>query len=93
MYCNNPLELNNFNTFYSGTLSSKDLAFSEFSAFGQFTWAISPLLNLTLSAMWFPDLEGYFAGPSLDYSLGGKSRFFSSLAAFQRNNGGGKNTN
>lgn len=69
MYCNNPLEIGSFNTFYSGNLSSKDLAFSEFSAFGQFTWAATPLLNLTLSAMWFPDLKGYFAGPSVDYSL------------------------
>lgn len=69
MYCNNPLQLNDFNRFYSGSLSSKDLAFSEFSAFGQFTWATTPLLNLTLSAMWFPDLEGYFAGPSMSYSL------------------------
>jgi len=69
MYCNNPLVLNDFNSFYSGSLSSKDLAFSKFSAFGQFTWAVTPLLNMTVSAMWFPDLEGYFAGPSLDYSL------------------------
>jgi hypothetical protein len=69
MYCNNPLVLNNFNSFYSGNLSSKDLAFSRFSAFSQYTWAVTPLLNLSLSAMWFPDLEGYFAGPSIDYSL------------------------
>ena len=69
MYCNNPLVLNDFTSFYSGSLSSKDLAFSRFSAFGQFTWAVTPLLNMTVSAMWFPDLEGYFAGPSLDYSL------------------------
>jgi len=69
MYCNNPLELNDFTSFYSGNLSARDLAFSEFSAFGQFTWAITPLLNLSLSTMWLPDLEGYFAGPSMDYSL------------------------
>jgi hypothetical protein len=69
MYCNNPLELNDFNSFYSGNLSSKDLAFSKFSAFGQFTWAVTPLLNLIVSAIWFPDLKGYFAGPSMDYSL------------------------
>ena len=69
MYCNKPLELNDFTSFYSGSLSSKDLAFSEFSAFGQYTWAATPLLNIGLSAMWFPDLKGYFAGPSLDYSL------------------------
>ena len=69
MYCNNPLDLSSFNTIYSGTFSSKDLAFSEFTAFGQFTWAVTPLLNLTLAAMWFPDLGGYFVGPSMDYSL------------------------
>jgi hypothetical protein len=69
MYCNNPLSLNNFSNFYFGNLSAKDLAFSKFSAFGQFTWAASPLLNLGISAMWFPDLKGYFAGPSVDYSL------------------------
>jgi hypothetical protein len=69
MYCNKPLILNDFNNFYSGNLSSKNLAFSRFSAFSQFTWAVSPLLNMTVSAMWFPDLEGFFAGPSLDYSI------------------------
>lgn len=69
MYCNEPLELNNFYSFYSGNLSAKDLAFSEFSAFGSFTWAVNPLLNLTVSSMWFPDLKGFFAGPSLDYSV------------------------
>ena len=69
MYCNNPLKLNNFNSLYSGDLSARDLAFSRFTAFGLYTWAVTPLLNLTLSAMWFPDLSGYFAGPSLDYSL------------------------
>ena len=69
MYCNNPLKLDNFASFYSGNLSAKDLAFSKFTAFGQFTWAITPLLNAGISAMWFPGLKGYFAGPSIDYSL------------------------
>lgn len=69
MYCNNPLDLTDFNSFYTGNLSSKDLAFSRFSAFGQFTLAATPLLNLGLSAMWFPDLKGYFAGPSVSYSV------------------------
>lgn len=69
MYCSHPLIFNNISSFYSGNMSAKDLAFSEFSAFGQFTWAISPLLNAGLAAMWFPDLKGYYAGPSIDYSL------------------------
>ncbi len=69
MYCNNPLDLRNFTNLYAGNLSAKDLAFSKFSAFGQFTWAASPLWKISLSAMWFPDLEGYFAGPSIEFSM------------------------
>jgi len=69
MYCNNPITINNFSGFYSGSLSAKDLAFSKFTAFGQVSWATTPLLNLGASAMWFPSLSGYYAGPSVDYSL------------------------
>jgi len=69
MYCNDPLQLSGFNSFYSGNLSSKDLAFSRFSAFGQFTLPATPLVNVSLSAMWFPDLKGYFTGPSVDFSM------------------------
>jgi hypothetical protein len=71
MYCSHPPELQDFAVLYTSTLSPRNLAFSEFTAFGQYTWAATPLLNLTLSAMWFPDLEGYYAGPSLDFSLAG----------------------
>jgi hypothetical protein len=69
MYCNKPVGFGSFDSFYSGNLSSKDLAFSEFSMFGQFTYPVTPLLNFTLSGMWFPDLDGFFVGPSIDYSL------------------------
>ena len=69
MFCDDPGDLNDFTGFYTGKLSAKDLAFSKFTTFGQFTWAATPLLNLGLSAMWFPDLHGYFTGPSVDYSL------------------------
>lgn len=69
MYCNNPSDINDFTSLYTGNISAKDLAFSEFTAFGQFTWALTPLLNVGASVMWFSDLEGYFTGPSLDYSM------------------------
>lgn len=69
MYCNNPPDLSGFSSLYSGNMSTKDLAFSRFSAFGQFSYPVTPLLNVSVSAMWFPDLKGYFAGPSIDYSL------------------------
>jgi len=69
MYSNNPVPLSDFGTFYLGTLSAKELAFSRFTAFGQFSWAVSPLARLGLAGMWFPDLKGYYTGPSFDYSL------------------------
>ena len=69
MLCNNPVDPGSFSKFYFGTLSAKDLAFSKFTAFSQFTWPLTPLFNASVSAMWFPDLKGYYAGPSFDYSI------------------------
>jgi hypothetical protein len=69
MYCNKPVKLSNLSYLYYGNMSTKDLAFSRFSSFGQFSYPVTPLLNLSISVMWFPDLKGYFAGPSIDYSL------------------------
>jgi hypothetical protein len=69
MLCNNPADLTGFSALYTGNLSTKELAFSRFSAFGQYSYPVTPLFNLSVSAMWFPDLKGYFAGPSADYSL------------------------
>jgi hypothetical protein len=69
MYCNKPLELTSFTTLYTGTLSTKNLAFSKFSSFVQFSYPFTPLLSASISGMWFPDLKGFFAGPSLDCSL------------------------
>jgi len=69
MFCNNPVDPASFSEFYYGTLSAKELAFSKFTAFAQFTWPFTPLFNASISAMWFPDLKGYYAGPSFDYSI------------------------
>jgi hypothetical protein len=69
MFCNNPVDPESFSEFYYGTLSAKELAFSIFTLFGQFTWPVTPLFNASLSAMWFPDMNGYYAGPSFDYSI------------------------
>ncbi len=69
MYSDNPVELNDFSELYQGGMTASQLAFSKFSAVGQFTYSPFPLLNITLSAIWYPDLKGYFAGPAVDLSL------------------------
>jgi hypothetical protein len=69
MYCNNPADYDSFRLFYSGSLSTKELAFSKFTPFGLYSYPVTPLLNLSVSGMWFPDLAGYFTGCSLDFSM------------------------
>jgi hypothetical protein len=69
MYSNNPLSPDSFTDLYGGGLTARELAFSEFSAVGQVSYAPIPLLNISLSAIWYPDLDGFYAGPALDFSM------------------------
>ncbi|NLE35055.1 MAG: hypothetical protein GX622_08130 [Bacteroidales bacterium] len=69
MYSSNPVDISSFNELYGGGLTARQLAFSEFSAAGQITCTPFPLLSLSLSGIWFPDLDGFYAGPSVDFSL------------------------
>ena len=54
---------------YEGGLTARQLAFSEFSAIGQVSFSPTPLLNISLAAIWYPDLDGFYAGPTIDFSL------------------------
>jgi hypothetical protein len=69
MLCNNPVSLSSLSALYTGNLSTKELAFSKISLFGQFSYPVTPLFTASLAAMWFPDKKGFFTGPSLDLSL------------------------
>ncbi len=69
MYSNNPADLNGFTDLYGGGLTARQLAFSEFSAAAQVAYTPVPLVNISVSAIWFPDLDGFYAGPSVDVSL------------------------
>ncbi|MFZ0471319.1 MAG: hypothetical protein WAL94_01770 [Bacteroidales bacterium] len=69
MYSNNPFVLDNFTELYKGAITADQLALSEFSAIGQLTFTPVPLLNISLSAIWYPDLKGYFADATVDFSM------------------------
>ena len=69
MYSNNPFVLDTFTELYKGAITADQLAFSEFSAIGQLTFTPVPLLNISLSAIWYPDLNGYFADATIDFSM------------------------
>jgi hypothetical protein len=64
------LNLSSFNDLYFMPLSVKTTSYSKFSWFGQISYPIHPLLNGSISAMYFPSLgNGYFLMPSFAYSV------------------------
>jgi hypothetical protein len=67
-----PLPVNsemNFAQFYSEPLTVKNLSFAEYNLFLQVSYPITPILNASFAGMYFPDISGYYLGPSCTYSL------------------------
>jgi hypothetical protein len=54
---------------YQAPPSPKILSFAEWNLFLQGSYPITPLLDVNLAAMYYPDLNGYFIGPNINYSL------------------------
>jgi hypothetical protein len=61
--------LASFADFYYRNLSVRDLSFAPHTFFGNLSYPVTPLFNAGLAAMFFPKLNGFFAGPTLDFSL------------------------
>ncbi len=74
--------INNFLEFYSSPMSVKNLSFTEYNFFIQMSYQFSPLLNGNISLMYFPKLSGFFAGPSINYSLSDNLDFSLYLQVF-----------
>lgn len=58
-----------FTSYLNKSLTVKNLSFTEYNIFGSITYPISPLLNATLSTMYYPQVKGFYIGPSFTYSL------------------------
>jgi hypothetical protein len=57
---------------YSTPMTIKTMAYAKYNFFAQVAYPITPLINASVSGMIFTDknLDGFYAGPSLSYSLG-----------------------
>lgn len=62
-------EIANFLQIYDAPQSVKNLSFTEYNIFGQITYPFNPLISGTLSSIYYPKLQGFFAGPSITFSL------------------------
>jgi len=61
--------ISSFEQYYYQALTVKNLSFAEYNLFAQVGFQITPLLKTSLSGMYYPKLNGYFLGPTFDYSF------------------------
>jgi len=54
---------------YQAPVTPTLLSFTDWNIFLQGSYPVTPLFEVTLAGMYYPDLNGYFIGPNLTYSL------------------------
>jgi len=54
---------------YQAPISPKTLSFTEWNIFLMGSYPITPLLDASLAGMYYPDLNGFFIGPTLNYNV------------------------
>lgn len=74
-YSETGLELTDFTSLLTNSLNVKNMAFSEWNVFGQISYPVSPIINISVSGMYFTDLKGFFTGPSFSLSLSDNADF------------------
>ncbi len=76
------MTFNGFTQLFSGNMSVKRIGFTEWSLFAGMSYPITPLINLSLSGMYFPDWKGFYIGPSGDFSIMSNLKFSIIFQAF-----------
>jgi len=66
---NQQSQKSDFTSYLNQTLTVKNLSFTEYNLFGSITYPVTPLFNATVSAMYYPEVKGFYFGPSITYSL------------------------
>ncbi len=59
----------NLLSIYQAPVSPKMLSFTEWNLFLMGSYPITPLFDASLALMYYPDLNGYFIGPTLNYNV------------------------
>lgn len=60
---------NGFLQVFSQPMSVKTLSFTEYNLLLNASYPVSPLVSTTLSTIWYPKMDAFFAGPSLQVSI------------------------
>lgn len=63
------LNISNMMQVFGADMNVKSIGFTEWSLFGSISFPITPLLNVSLASMYYPDWKGFFMGPSFEFSV------------------------
>jgi len=61
--------ISSFSDYYYGANSVRNLAFTQYSFFGNISYPFTPLFNAGFSTISYPEIKGFFLGPSFTFSL------------------------
>lgn len=67
--------INDFISWYSGDLNVKKLSFTDYSLFANVSYPFTPLFSGSVSCMIFPGINGFFTGPTINYSITNNMEF------------------
>lgn len=56
-----------FADFYSRPSSVKNLSFTEINLFTQVSYPVTPLINVSLALIFYPEVKGFYLGPSVSW--------------------------
>ena len=75
----------NFASFYYQPGNVKNLSFTEYNLFAGISYPFNPLFNASLNAMYYPEIKGFYIGPTISYSLAENLDFNFILQTFRVN--------
>lgn len=81
-----PASMGNFIEFNSN-ITARNFTLARYSAFGQVSYQVTPLIKADLSAIYNPDDKSVFVGPSIDFSLTNNIGFLATSQIFMGNDG------
>lgn len=62
------LNIYNLMQVFASDMNVKTIGFTEWSVFASMAYPITPLINTSLAAMYYPEWKGFYVGPSIDIS-------------------------
>ncbi len=83
LYSNIEYDYNSFGEFYFTTLSVKNIVFTDINLMTQVSYPFTPLFAGSFAAIYYPSENGFFMGPSIEYSLKENLSLYFVLQHFQ----------